>query len=98
MKVRTAAPIGTILGDAQQVFPTTQLILELVFKGGRDVMASDHGPEAHSGRRTPLGQVHYVAQIRLGLLGFDCLGAKSPLCIQTGGGWPVLIIVCLELA
>jgi hypothetical protein len=28
----------------------------------------------------PLGQVHYLAQIRLGL-GFDFLGAKSPLYI-----------------
>jgi hypothetical protein len=28
----------------------------------------------------PLGKIHYLAQIRLGL-GFDCLGAKSPLCI-----------------
>jgi hypothetical protein len=43
------------------------------------VMASAHGPEAHSGRQTPLGQIHYVAQIRLGLLGFDYVGAKYPL-------------------
>jgi hypothetical protein len=28
----------------------------------------------------PLGQIHYLAQIRLGLW-FDCLGAKSPLSI-----------------
>jgi hypothetical protein len=43
----------------------------------------------------PLGQIHYLAQIRLGLLGFDCLGAKSSLCIYTEGGWHVLDIVCL---
>jgi hypothetical protein len=43
----------------------------------------------------PLGQIHYLAQIRLGLLGFDCLGAKSPLCIYTEGGRQVLDIVCL---
>jgi hypothetical protein len=41
--------------DARQEFLTAQLEDELVFKGGRDVMASAHGPEAHSGRCTPLG-------------------------------------------
>jgi hypothetical protein len=44
------------------------------------VMASNYRPEAHSGRHTPLGQIHYLVQIRLGL-GFDYLVAKSPLCI-----------------
>jgi hypothetical protein len=48
-------------------------------------MASDHGPEAHSGRRSPLGQIHYLAQIRLGLE-LDCLGAKSPLSIYINRG------------
>jgi hypothetical protein len=33
----------------------------------------------------PLGQIHYLAQIRLGLE-LDCLGAKSPLSIYINRG------------
>jgi hypothetical protein len=35
----TAASTSIVLGDACQEFPTAQLEDELVFKGGRDVMA-----------------------------------------------------------
>jgi hypothetical protein len=47
--------VVTALDDGQQEFLTTQLEDKLVFKGGRDAMASDHGPEAHSSQRSPLG-------------------------------------------
>jgi hypothetical protein len=36
----------TTLDDSRPEFPTAQLEDEPVFKGGRDGMASDHGPEA----------------------------------------------------
>jgi hypothetical protein len=56
---------STVPGDSSQEFLTAQLEDELVFKGGRDVMASVHRLEAHSGRCTPLEQTNYLAQIRL---------------------------------
>jgi hypothetical protein len=43
-------------------------------------MASDHGPDAHLGRRSPLGKIHYLTQTKLSLR-FACLGVKSPLSI-----------------
>jgi hypothetical protein len=46
----------TTQDDGRQEFLTVQLMDELIFKGGRDVMALDQGPEAHSGRRSPLGK------------------------------------------
>jgi hypothetical protein len=55
-----------------------------------------HGPTKAGA--ASLGQICYLAQIRLGL-GFACLGVKSPLSIYTEReGVRCGVIECLELA
>jgi hypothetical protein len=75
-----AVTTSTTLDDGQQEFPTAQLEDELVFKGEEMSWSRLMGQRPTQANATPLGWIHHVAQIRLGLW-FDCLGAKSPLCI-----------------
>jgi hypothetical protein len=81
MMKKGATTTSTVPGDSSQEFPTAQLEDELVLMGGRDVMVSAHGLEAHSDWCTPLGTNPLLSPNKISLLVLDCLGAKSPLCI-----------------